>query len=179
MYQEIERKLSANQVQFIDMQQEIAKQFGILKPSMHQELVAYYYDNNLEYIRHRVGKDINEITIKRGIDNKIRTEVDLLLTSESTTDDVYIFLALLGYSLNTVLHKNTIHIYTKNLQFSYSKIYDCDFNYLDTFLEIESKCSDLSTERQLEVVDLAVAHLQHIFPSLSIVNQSLFQLYKK
>ena len=179
MYQEIERKLSANQIDFTDLQQEIAKQFGIFKPSMHQKLAVYYYDNNLEYIRHRVGRDINEITIKRGVDYKIRTEVDLLLTSESTTDDVYIFLALLGYSLNTVLHKNTTHLYTKNLQFSYSEIYDCNFNYLDTFLEIESKCSDLSIERQLEIVDFAVAQLQYRFPSLSIVNQSLFQLYKK
>lgn len=187
LFKEIEFKYNADNISLTDFTAFCKKQVEPYKFILASGY-DHFYDNaeSADYFyRHRVGPDMNQLTIKRKTNNKnnfIRGEHNLNLSGTFAEAQVKAYLAEHSYAYNFSLFKNCF-VYTYNLcTFVYYVCYDLDLKEIGRFLEIEM-AEDGPWKNEQEAWDRLIA-LEKSLESLGIspkkrMRTSLFEMYRK
>lgn len=92
------------------------------------------------FIRHRVGDNFNQLTVKRKLaekNNFIRDEINLTLGEGTTQETVAAVAKAMGYEPNRTIFKTVfVHNYKKYV-LAYYSVYDLNMKELGRFIEIE------------------------------------------
>lgn len=103
----------------------------------------HFYSSRSEpdtFIRHRVGDNFNQLTVKRKLTDKnnfIRDEINLSLAKDVTEETAASLAKSLGYEFNRTIFK-TVFVYTYDKYvLSYYAVTDTELKELGRFMEIE------------------------------------------
>lgn len=147
----------------------------------------FYYNEKTPdvFVRHRIGPDCNQKTIKRKLtanNNFIRTEHNIDLDAKTTKEQISAECAEFGYQYNFSIFK-TAFVFKYNWHvFVYYIVYDTEMQELDRFIEIEMSEEHTWKDEQEAYSQLLV--LEKLCKSIGLtpqarVKNSLFERYKK
>lgn len=184
-YKEVEFKYNAENIKLSDFIQFCLKRnpLKIVEASGYD----YFYENSKSdnsFCRHRIGPDMNQLTFKRktsNINNQIRTEHNIDLVDEVSTDQVKALCEEFNYKYNMSIFKNCFIYVYDYYTLVYYICYDKDMKELGRFLEIEAK-EDHAWDTEQSAWD-AIAVIEKFSKSLGIapqgrIKRSLFELYR-
>lgn len=148
----------------------------------------HFYYNPKEpsvFIRHRVGPDCNQKTIKRKLtaaNNFIRTEHNIDLDMRTTKEQIAAECAEFGYEYNFSIFKTAFVFKYDWHTFVYYIVYDTELQELDRFIEIEMSEEHAWQNEQEAYGQLLV--LEKTCKAIDLtpqsrVKNSLFERYKK
>lgn len=183
-YHEIEFKYNASQISVEDFKEFCIEQNPHEYMSAHGEDHFYHYPKEADqFLRHRVGPGINELTIKKKLEenNNIRIEYNMPLELTVDFGQVKDFCLFLGYIYNNSIHK-IAHTYTYPwYEACYYVCQDKNLKEIGRFIELELK-QPYNKGEDAVFKDLVI--LEKLYKPLGInpklrVIPSLFELFKK
>jgi adenylate cyclase class IV len=124
--------------------------------SGYDHFYANYKDGSC-FCRHRVGHDLNQLTFKRKLNDKnnyVRTEHNISLTAEVSTDQVAALCDEFGFKYKGSIYKDAFIYKYQDYTFVYYICYDLDMKELGRFMEIE-----LSEDKNWESYERAISVL--------------------
>lgn len=185
-FKEIEYKYAASGIPLTEFES-VAKTSdctGIVVASGYDH---FYEDakNKASFWRHRVGGDINQLTLKRKLidaNNYVRTEHNVNLAPDTSPEVIRGFLKEIGAKYNTSIFKNAfIYQFPKHI-FVYYVVYDTQMKELGRFVEIEmSESYPWKSEAE------AISEMQSLERSLKVLGitaqarlkRSLYEMFAK
>lgn len=139
---ELEFKFSAENIKLTDF---IAFATETRKPKESLYVCGYDHffssakDPNM-FIRHRVGDNFNQLTVKRKLTNNnnfLRDEINITLDKDVTEEAAVALAKSMGYEFNRSIFK-TAFVYTYSTHvLAYYTVYDSNLKELGRFFEIE------------------------------------------
>lgn len=187
-FREIELKYNAENIDFAEFEK-----FALERKPLKKVIAAgfdHFHANAKEkdsFCRHRVGPDgMNQLTFKRkdsgATNNVTRTEHNLDLAPNVTTDQVKALCAEFGYKYNTSIFK-TCFVYEYDWYiFVFYIVHDTSMKEVGRFLEIEAK-EDYHWGSEQEAM-AAIVSIERFAKSLGITPQnrlkkSLWEMFRK
>lgn len=108
------------------------------------------------FIRHRVGENFNQLTVKRKLtenNNFIRDEINVTLAKDVSEETASALAKSMGYEFNRTIFK-TVFVYSyEKYVLAYYSVTDTDLNEIGRFLEIEMS-EDYTWKSEEEAWDL-------------------------
>lgn len=138
------------------------------------------------FIRHRVGQDFNQLTVKRKLvenNNFLRDEINVSLARDVNEETANALAQAMGYEFNTTIFK-TVFVYDyEKFTLAYYSVTNQDLKELGRFMEIEmSEDYAWETEEQawelLKELEAGASHYLGIKPQ-GRIKKSLFEQFRR
>ncbi len=185
--QELEYKYSAVDISLESFLQWATK----LGPSKSLYVCGYdhFFSSSKDpntFMRHRVGADFNQLTVKRKLtenNNFLRDEINITLGKDVTTDTAAAMAKAMGFEFNTTIFK-TVFVYDyTDFTLSYYTVMDSNLKEKGRFFEIEMSethhwdCDEDAWKRLQELETQAKAALG--VSAQARIKKSLYEQFRK
>lgn len=136
--------------------------------------------DNTAFLRHRIGGEYNEITLKHKKSDYVRTEDTLYLSDQSNSFNVRAFMYRFGFNYTNTINKTTHTYIFDRYSICYYVCRNKDLKEMGRYVEIEVNDDPNMSEDALFLELLALERVYGVIglsPEKRII-QSLFELFK-